>query len=117
MTDKKPKQKSPGFPPQYVEERYKDDSGIPRVVLLPPGEKDKKTGIPLSLDLSSLFGHMPKHFQSAFYQALHDEGLVKPEDYFQPGAAERYRRVILRVIKHDFLSIQALAKKEMTNGG
>lgn len=103
------------FPPQYERETYEDGSGIPRVVLVPPGEKDKSTGIPLSLDLAPLFGHMPTEFQKAFYKALHDQGLIEPKDFFKPGAADRYQRAVRTVIKHDFLSIQALAKQELNH--
>lgn len=119
MTDKK-KEKPSTFvqksPPPYARETYEDGSGIPRVVLIPPGEKDKSTGIPLSLDLSPLFGHMPAVFQKAFYKALHDQGLIEPQDFFKPGAADRYQRALRTVIKHDFLSIQALAKQELQHG-
>ncbi len=119
MTDKN-KKKSPStskdYPPQYVREQYEDDSGIPRVVLIPAGTEDKSKGIPLSLDLTPLFGHMPDTFQRALYAALHDQGLIEPLDFFKPGAAERYQRVLRTVIKHDFLSIQTLAKQEIQNG-
>lgn len=102
--------------PPYEKAKYEDGSGIPRVVLIPPGVSDKSKGIPLSLDLTSLFGHMPAAFQKAFYQALHDQGLIEPKDFFKPGAADRYQRALRTVIKHDFLSIQKLAKQEMTDG-
>lgn len=109
-----PKSKLPT--PVFEKAKYQDDSGISRVVLVPPGEKDLKTGIPVSLDLSALYGHMPAAFQKAFYQALHDNGLVEPADYFKTGAADRYRRALQTVLKHDFFSIQALAKQELKNG-
>lgn len=102
--------------PPYEKVNFKDDSGIPRVVLLPKGETDHQAGIPVSIDLSPLFGHMPPSFFAAFTQALHDQGLVEPADFFKSGAAERYRRALFTVIKHDFLSVQALANKELTNG-
>jgi len=118
MTDKT-KKKSSGdggkYPAPYQRETYADGSGIPRVVLVPPDETDLSRGIPLSLDLSSLYGHMPDTFQRAFYTALHDQGLIEPADFFKPGAAERYRRALLTVIKHDFLNVQALAKQELRN--
>lgn len=120
MTEKKAKDKpstgKDSWKTDYLRESYEDGSGIPRVVLIPSGETDLKTGIPLSLDLTPLFGHMPDQFQRAFYKALHDQGLVEAADFFKAGAADRYRRALLTVIKHDFLSIQALANKEITNG-
>lgn len=120
MTDKKkPKERivdKAGWEssPPYEKVNFKDDSGIPRVVLIPKGETDHQAGIPVSLDLTPLFGHMPPAFLSAFYQALHDQGLIEPADFFKSGAAERYRRALFTVIKHDFLSVQALANKELT---
>lgn len=100
----------------YERKTYTDDTDIPRVVLVPPQETDLRKGIPLSLDLTPLFGHMPQAFQTAFYKALHAQGLIEPKDYFQRDAAERYRRALLSVIKHDFLSIQALANEELQHG-
>lgn len=121
MTDK-PKKKSSdtggawkGAPP-YERVTFEDNSGIPRVVLVPPDEKDKMTGIPLSLDLSPLYGHMPIEFQRALTKALHDHGLIEPVDFFKPGAADRYQRAMRTVIKHDFLSLQKLAKQELKDG-
>jgi hypothetical protein len=115
MTEKskKPKPTPLKYPPQYKRESYDNDLGIPQVVLIPLGESDKTTGIPLSLDLSPLFGHMPASFQKALTTALHAQGLIEPADYFKPGAAERYQRAMRTVLKHDFLSIQALAKQEL----
>lgn len=121
MTDKKQKPKplhtSPGFQgsPPYERVKFEDGSGIPRVVLIPPGEQDKSTGIPLSLDLTPLYGHMPVSFQRSLTKALHDHGLVEPADYFKIGAADRYQRALRTVLKHDFVSIQALAQKELKN--
>src|SRR5690348_9261519 len=86
----------------FERKTYEDGLGISRVVLIPPGEKDMKTGIPVSLDLTPLYGHMPADFQREFYAALHAQGLVEAADYFKPGAAERYRRALFTVIKHDF---------------
>lgn len=90
-----------------------DDADIPRVVLVPAGETDLRKGIPASLDLTPLFGHMPNDFQAAFYSALHAQGLIEAQDFFAPDAAERYRRALFTVIKHDFLSVQSLAYQEL----
>jgi hypothetical protein len=120
MTDKRKNEKPPvdkgSWKQTLVRDKYEDGSGIPRVVLIPEGETNKAAGIPLSLDLSSLFGHMPQSFQRALYKALHDQGLIEPADFFKAGAADRYQRALRTVIKHDFLSIQALAKEELKNG-
>lgn len=96
-----------------VRQTYTDLSGISRVVLLPQGDQDVAAGIPVSLDLSSLFGHMPDLFQRELYAALHAQGLVDAADYFKKGAAERFRAAMFTVIKHDFLNCQAIAKEEL----
>lgn len=103
----------PAAQKQFERKTYQDGSGISRTVLVPTGEADLKRGIPLSLDLSSLYGHMPDEFQRTLYEALHAQGLIEPTDYFKPGAAERYQRAIRTVIKHDFLDIQTLAHEEL----
>lgn len=116
MTDKKLKQAARAdTSPPYARETYEDGSGIPRVVLVPAGEKDLTTGIPLSFDLSPLFGHMPDGFQRELYKALHAQGLVEPADYFKPNAAERYQSALRTVLKHDFSNIQILAKEELNH--
>ncbi|HSS97106.1 MAG TPA: hypothetical protein VLK33_08750, partial [Terriglobales bacterium] len=76
MIDKKPKQggKPPSAAP-YERKSFTNDLGIPQVVLVPPGETDLKTGIPLSFDLSPLYGHMPAEFQRELYAALHAQKL------------------------------------------
>ena len=98
-----------------VEKSYIDASGIPSRVLVPEGTTDLSIGIPVSLDISGLYSHMPSDFVVDFTTALHAQGLVKPADYFQPGASDRYRAALLMVIRHDFLNIQALAKQELDN--
>jgi hypothetical protein len=112
VTSKKAPEKAAAKAP-YERKTFQDDSGISRVVLIPPGETDLKRGIPLSLDLSPLFGHMPDSFQRDFYAALHAQGLIEPKDWFKRDASERYKRALLTVMKHDFLSVQAIAIKEM----
>jgi hypothetical protein len=115
MTDKKSKTKSSWAKElsPYERKSYEDEAGISKVVLVPNGETDLKKGIPVSFDLSSLFGHMPKDFQRDLYAALHAQGLIEPKDFFAMGAADRYQRAIRTLLKHDFLSIQALAAEEI----
>lgn len=64
-----------------------------------------------AFDLSSLYEHMPPTFTEKLTNALHARGLVEPGDYFKAGAAQLFRSAMLGVIKKDFLSAQALAKK------
>ena len=101
---------------EIVEKSFVDSAGIPRVALLPKSETDPSMGIPVSLDISPLYSHMPPEWLRDFTVALHAQGLIKPADFFQPGAADRYKAALLAVIRHDFLSIQALAKENMQRG-
>src|SRR5258706_2046745 len=103
MTNKPKSKEYQGASP-YSKETFADDSGISRVVLVPEGETNLKKGIPVSFDLSELYGHMPKEFQRDLYAALHAQGLIEPADYFKPGAAERYQRALRTVLKRDFLN-------------
>lgn len=96
-----------------IEKQYTDESGIPRLVLIPDNESDVSLGIPISLSLDSLYGHMPLDFQRALVTALHDQGLVKAQDYFAPDAYTKFRAALLSVIRHDFFSVQSLAKESL----
>lgn len=96
-----------------VEKSYIDASGIPTRVLVPEGATDLRAGIPVSLDISTVYEHMPPQFVVDLTVALHTQGLVKPQDYFQPGASDHYKAALLMVIRHDFLNLQALAKQEL----
>ncbi len=99
-----------------VEMTYRDpNTGVPQRVLVPEGSSDLSAGIPVSLDISGLYEHMPQEWVRDFTVALHAQGLVKPQDYFQAGASDRYKQALLMIIRHDFLSIQALAKRELDN--
>ena len=98
-----------------IERPHVDAQGVPMRVLVPEGSHDLDAGIPVSLDISQLYEHMPHEFVVEFTTALHAQGLVKPIDYFQPGASDRYKAALLMVIRNDFLSIQALAKRELDN--
>lgn len=97
----------------FVRRDYIDLDGIPRRVLIPESETDNAMGIPVSLELSDLFGHMPVPFQQSLYEALHAQGLVEASDFFLPDAGKRFRAAMLSVIKHDFLSVQTIAKEEL----
>jgi len=100
-----------------VEKDYVDASGIPQRVLVPEGSTDLEAGIPLSLDISSLYNHMPPQFVVDLSKALHAQGLVTPKDYFQPGASDRYKAALLMVIRHDFTNLQTIAKQELDSRG
>lgn len=98
-----------------IERDYVDANGVPSRVLVPEGVSDLSAGIPVSLDISTLYSHMPQEFVVQFTAALHAQGLVKPADYFQPGASDKYKAALLMVIRHDFLNLQALAQIELDN--
>ena len=110
MTKRKPK----NAPERAFDKTtYTDEHNIPRVVMLPKGETDPTLGIPASLDLTPLYGHLSQEFQARLYQALHARGLVEPADYLRPGAADAFRSAMLSAIKHDFTSVRALAQEEL----
>lgn len=92
-----------------------DPLGIPQRVLIPQGETDTSIGIPVSLDLSTLYPHMPDEFLKRLYEALHAQGLVEPADYFKAGADQRFKAAMLSVIRKDFLDCQTIAKQELAH--
>jgi hypothetical protein len=98
---------------QPVRKDFTDTDGVPRRVLLPHGETDTSMGIPVSLDLSEVYGHMPDDFQTRLYTALHAQGLVEAGDYLKAGADQRFKAAMLSVIRNDFLSVQTIAKQEL----
>lgn len=110
------KRKTGGDPPNFNRKTFTNDLGHPQVVLLPEGETDVKAGIPVSLDLSGLYAHMPESFLKALYDNLHAQGLIEAKDFFKPGASDRFRAAMLSVIRHDFLSVQTIANEELQNG-
>ena len=101
----------PKNPP--VEKPYITPEGLQTIVLVPDGSTDLASGIPVSLDISLIYTHMPHDFVVELTAALHAQGLVKPSDYFQPGAADRYKAAVFMVIRKDFLDLQALALQEL----
>jgi hypothetical protein len=97
----------------HIKATFTDPSGTPRRVFVPPGETNYSMGIPVSLDIASLYTHMPPDFTRRLTEALHARGLVEPGDYFTPGADQRFKSALMSVIRADFLSIQQLAKQEL----
>lgn len=104
----------PAAPP-IIEAQFISASGVPRTVLVPQGETDLTRGIPVSLDLSPLYAHMPDDFLKELTRACYAVGLVKAADYFAPDAGQRFRAAMLSVIRHDFSNVQAIAKEELAN--
>jgi hypothetical protein len=100
-------------PPPIVEADFISSSGVPQRVLIPQGETNLATGIPVSLDLSPLYSHMPEDFLRELTKSCHAVGLVKPIDYLSPEAGQRFRAAMLSVIKRDFSNVMALAKEEL----
>jgi hypothetical protein len=89
---------------------YTDKDGLRQRALVPNNGVDPGEGVPLSLPIRDLYGHMPLEFQVRLSDALFNRGLVEPRDFLRPGAAELTRNAILDVCKHDALSIISLAK-------
>lgn len=98
-----------------ISKPYTDPLGIPKRVFIPEGETDLSTGIPASLDLSTLYEAMPTDFLRRLYEALHAQGLVEASDYFKPDASQRFKAAMLTVIRHDFLAAQTVAKDELNH--
>ncbi len=93
---------------------YEDATGIPRRVLVPSEANgiDPSEGIPLSIDLSELYGHMPAAFQKRLYDNLFAQGLIEPADYLQPSAPERIRAALLATVKYDVMDILTAANHQ-----
>lgn len=92
-----------------------NDAGLPGVFLSPEGI-DPSEGIPIHLDLTPLYGHLPDDWQQQLYAALWARGLRLPADYLQPDAANRFKSALLHVIKHHFDAVQHLAREVDING-
>lgn len=89
---------------------YRDEFGIMRRVLLPAGASPQE-GIPISLPVDELYGHMPIEFRQRLMEALWARELVEPRDFLRAGAAELIRSAWLSVVKYDVMDIQNLAKE------
>ena len=96
---------------------YTDERGVKRLVLLPDDSAaDASEGIPLDLDVETLYPHMPPAFTARLKAELWARGLIQPRDYLAPGAAEKVRSALLAVVKQDTMSILALAKERISDG-
>lgn len=95
---------------------YTDERGVKRLVLLPDDvTANPAEGIPLDLDVETLYPHMPAHFGARLKAELWARGLIQPSDYLSPGATEKIRAALLAVVKEDTMSILALAKERASN--
>lgn len=93
---------------------YYDERGIHRRVLVPADDSiEPHEGIPVSLDVEALYGHMPDSFIRTLTDALWSRGLIEAKDFIQPGALEQARSALLSAAKHDALDMQTLAIKEL----
>lgn len=96
---------------------YVDKHKIKRRVQVPDtGAVNLEEGIPISLHLDELFPEAPIEFRRELINQLWDMGFIVPNDFLQPGAADRIRAVLLSVVKHDAMSIQAYAREVLNNG-
>lgn len=95
---------------------YTDAQGVKRLVLLPDDvAADPAEGIPVDLDVETLYPHMPPAFIARLKSELWARGLVQPRDYLTPGAPERIRAALLATVKEDTMSILALARERATH--
>lgn len=90
---------------------YTDDQGIKRRVLLPVGDTNVREGIPLSLDIDSIYPHCPVEYIRNLTDELWARGLIEPCDFKKPGAPELIRSALLAVAKRDTLDILNLANE------
>lgn len=99
------------------EVEYTDERGVPRLVVLPDDSSaDPSEGIPVDLDVETLYPHMPPEFAARLKGELWKRGLVRPQDYLATGAAERIRSALLATVKADTLNILDLAKERVGDG-
>lgn len=94
---------------------YTDERGVKRLVLLPDdGATDPAEGIPLDLDIETLFPDTPQ-FAARLKLELWARGLVQPRDYQASGAAEKVRSALLAAVKADTMTILTLAKERLSD--
>lgn len=90
---------------------YYDERGIKRRVLVPSDDIPLSEGIPVSLPLENLYVDAPTEFVVRLTNALFARGLVEPEDFMKPGAAELVRVALLDTLRFDAQSIVSLANE------
>lgn len=91
---------------------YRDEQGIDRRVLVPEDDgAHPSEGVPISLDVDSLYEHMPIKFRQQLVKELWARNLVEPADYLKPGAPELIRAALLSVVKRDTMDILNLARE------
>ncbi len=91
---------------------YRDELGIDRRVLVPEDDgANPSEGVPLSLDVDSLYEHMPVKFRQQLIKELWARNLIEPTDFLRPGAAELIRAALLSVVKRDTMDILNLARE------
>ena len=94
-----------------IKRDFFDDKGIRRRVLVPDENAPLTEGIPVSLPIEKLYDTAPVDFVIRLVNALFARGLIEPDDFFKPGAAELTRNAIMETCKFDALSIISLAKE------
>lgn len=92
-----------------------DRSGLPIRVLV-PNDVPTSEGIPVSMPLDDLFGHLPVEFRKMLYNRLWERGLVEPSDYLKPEAGNLYKATIMSIIRVDFLQLRTIAEEMLHNG-
>ena len=95
---------------------FTDERGLKRRVLLPDTGGDPNEGIPVSLDVGTLYRHMPPEFIVRLTDALWAQGLIEPRDFLAAGAPERIRAALLATVKSDTMDIITLAKERLGHG-
>lgn len=96
---------------------YVDREGIKRRVLLPADSgSPPDEGIPISVPVDALYGHMPLAFRIALVDALWAVDMIEFDDFLRPGAAQVVQAALLSVVRHDALDMIAFAKEGKRDG-
>lgn len=108
---KKPSSNGTAVP--LVKQDYVDERGRKARVLVPDdGSTPPSEGIPISLDLSVVYGDAPDSFIVRLTDECWARGLIEPSDFLVAGAAERIRSALFGALRYDPLSIQTFAKDQ-----
>jgi hypothetical protein len=90
-----------------------EDNGIRRRVSLPDGDTygGPEAGIPLSLDVDSLYPDATPGFRRRLVEELWAVGMIEPCDFMQAGAAAKITAALQAVVRADALDIITMAHK------
>lgn len=90
---------------------FADNNGLRRRVLLPDDDTHggPEAGIPLSLDVDTLYPDAPADFKRRLIEELWAVGLVEPCDFLGTNAVAKISNALLAALKQDAMNIISLA--------